>query len=32
MDRYAVTNDQFRAFVDATRYVTVAERRASKAD
>jgi len=32
MDRHAVTNTEFRRFVDATEYVTVAERRPSKAD
>src|SRR5690349_7979696 len=32
MDRHAVTNEQFRRFVDATGYVTVAERRPNKAD
>ncbi|MBV9579738.1 MAG: formylglycine-generating enzyme family protein [Chloroflexi bacterium] len=32
MDRHAVTNEQFRRFVDATQYVTVAERRPNKAD
>jgi formylglycine-generating enzyme required for sulfatase activity len=32
MDRYTVTNAQFRRFVDAAQYVTVAERRPSKSD
>ena len=32
MDRYAVTNAEFRRFVDATRYVTLAERPANAAD
>jgi formylglycine-generating enzyme required for sulfatase activity len=32
MDRHAITNDQFRRFVDATGYVTVAERRPNKED
>jgi formylglycine-generating enzyme required for sulfatase activity len=32
MDRFTVTNEQFRRFVDATQYVTIAERRPSKAD
>ena len=32
MDRYAVTNADFRRFVEATRYVTLAERPANAAD
>jgi formylglycine-generating enzyme required for sulfatase activity len=32
MDRYAVTNSDFRLFVNATNYVTVAERPADPAD
>jgi formylglycine-generating enzyme required for sulfatase activity len=32
MDCHTVTNDQFRRFVEATQYVTVAERRPSRAD
>ncbi len=32
MDRYAVTNAEFRRFVDATGYVTLAERPANAAD
>ena len=32
MDRYAVTNAEFRRFVEATRYVTLAERPANAAD
>jgi sulfatase modifying factor 1 len=32
MDRYAVTNGDFRRFVEATRYVTFAERPANAAD
>jgi sulfatase modifying factor 1 len=32
MDRYAVTNADFRRFVDATGYVTLAERPANAAD
>ncbi|HEY7066745.1 MAG TPA: formylglycine-generating enzyme family protein [Chloroflexota bacterium] len=32
MDRYMVTNQQFRAFVDATDYVTLAERVPNAAD
>jgi len=32
MDQYAVTNSQFRRFVKATGYVTVAERPADPAD
>jgi formylglycine-generating enzyme required for sulfatase activity len=32
MDRFTVTNEQFRRFVEATSYVTVAERKPSRAD
>jgi formylglycine-generating enzyme required for sulfatase activity len=32
MDRYTVTNNQFRAFVEATEYVTLAERAPDAAD
>ena len=32
MDRYTVTNAEFRRFVEATRYVTLAERPANAAD
>ncbi len=32
MDRYAVSNAEFRRFVEATRYVTLAERPANAAD
>ena len=32
MDRYAVTNAEFRRFVEATRYITLAERPADAAD
>ena len=32
MDRYTVTNADFRRFIDATRYVTLAERPPDPAD